>query len=62
MHFSGKMVNLEIIGLYRSSGNVRDDELLSDQISMINKDKICTILGDFNLRYTNDNEHMIFSI
>ena len=53
------MVYIEIIGLYRSTGNLRDKELLSDLTSMINKDNICIILGDFNLRYTNNNPHMI---
>jgi len=59
MHSLGKIVNLEIVGLFRSSGNMKDDELLSDLTSMINKDKICIILGDFNLRYTKDNQHII---
>ena len=59
MHFSGKMINIEIIGLYRSSGNQKDEELLSDLGCMISKDKICIILGDFNIRYTKDSKHMI---
>ena len=53
------MVYIEIIGLYRSTGNLRDKELLSDLTSMVNKDNICIILGDFNLRYTRNNPHMI---
>ena len=59
MHFSGKMINIEIIGLYRSRGNQKNEELLSDLGCMISKDKICIILGDFNIRYTKDSQHMI---
>ena len=59
LHFPGKMVYIEIIGLYRSTGNLRDKELLSDLTSMVNKDNICIILGDFNLRYTMNNPHMV---
>ena len=50
VHFSGKTINIDIIGLYRSSGNQKDEELLSDLGSMISKDKICIILADFNIR------------
>ena len=59
LHFSGKMVDIEIIGLHRPNGNLRDKELLSDLASMVNKDNICIILGDFNLRYTKNNPHMV---
>ena len=50
MHFSGKMINIEIICLYSSSGNQKDEEFVSDLGSMISMDKICIILADFNIR------------
>lgn len=45
--------------LYRSNGNTKDNELLSDLSGMINKDKIYTIPSDFNVRFPKDNQHMI---
>lgn len=59
LHFLGKMINIEIIGLYKSSANQKDENLLSDLSSMICKDKICIILGDFSIRFTKDSQHMI---
>ena len=59
MYFTGKTVNVDIIGLYRSIDNTRDAELLSDLTRMISKQNICIIIGDFNLRYTSDNHHML---
>ena len=59
LHWTGKIVPIEVISLYRSSSNTRDVEFLAKLQNMITKDKISIICGDFNIRYQNEPRHFI---
>ena len=62
MHCSQKEVDLNIIGVYRSSTNTNSNEFISDLMTLIDNHKICIIQGDFNIRYSKDIYHPITSI
>ena len=43
-HWSGKTVNMDVISLYRSTGNKRDAELIMELSRLIDHSKICCCL------------------
>ena len=59
IHYSETTIDLNIIGVYRSSRNVNDQQLVSDLKRMINRDKICVISGDFNINYRTNSDHSV---
>ena len=56
-HFTDKRVDVDIVGIYRSSRNPKDAELLSHLKRMVNYGQICIISGDFNINYRKEQEN-----
>ena len=61
MHSSGKVVNVNTIGVYRGCRNPDDNQLLCHLKRMIDINCICLISGDFNLNFRKENANIIIS-
>ena len=59
LHDSEKIVNVDIISLYRSGNNPNDSDILSHIQSMFDPSRICIISGDFNLDIRKQSRHLI---
>ena len=59
LHFTLGTVPIDIISLYRSSTCTNDLILLNNIKEMVNRDNICLICGDFNIRFQNSPNHTL---
>ena len=61
VHYTGMIVPIDIISLYRSTLNSKDNDLLSILKNMVRNDRICVICGDFNINFRNEPRHFLVS-
>ena len=56
-HYLASNVDVNAIGVYRSSGNESDQQLFDDMTKMIDRNKIVIISGDVNIDFHSNSDH-----
>ena len=59
-HYTNNKIDIEVIGVYRSSRrNLQDHSFISELVRLIDRNKICIIMGDFNISLANQAANLV---